>query len=170
MNSKLLAVGISHRTARVELREGSYLDESTSRSVLRALSHNPAVGESAVLSTCNRTELFAVGRDEERLEAALFRTLVAHSRVTADGLAHAMYVHAGQAAARHLFRVAASLDSMVLGESDIQGQVRAAGDLARREGALGPLLEQVFRHALQAGRRVRLRTRLGAGAVSVSSV
>jgi glutamyl-tRNA reductase len=167
---RLLVLGLSHRTAPVEQREKASLAEPAARSVLGVLVGDPAISEAAILSTCNRTELFAVVADPARAEATLSKALVDHSRITADELADAMYVHREHSAARHLFRVAASLDSMVLGESEIQGQVRAARDLAREAGTLGPLLDRTFAQALATGRRVRSQTRVAAGAVSVSSV
>jgi len=167
---RLIVLGLSHRTAPVEQREKASLAEPGARSALGVLLGDPAVNEAAVLSTCNRTELFAVVADPARAEATLSEALVDHSRITTDELAEASYVHRGHSAARHLFRVAASLDSMVLGESEIQGQVRAARDLAREAGTLGPLLDRTFAQALATGRRVRSQTRVAAGAVSVSSV
>jgi glutamyl-tRNA reductase len=166
----LLALGLSHRTAPVEQLEKASLAEPAARSVLGALGSHPEVVEAAVLSTCNRSELLAVVADLARGEATLTRALIDHSRITRDEVAEALYVYRGQAAARHLFRVAASLDSMVLGESEIQGQVRAARELAGQEGTLGPLLDRAFVQALETGRRVRSHTLVGAGAVSVSSV
>jgi glutamyl-tRNA reductase len=167
---RLIVLGLSHRTAPVAQREKAALAEPAARSVLAVLRRDPAVSEAAVLSTCNRTELFAVAGDAVRGEAALGRALVDHSRITADELAAARYVRREQFAAQHLFRVAASLDSMVIGESEIQGQVRAARELAREESTLGPLLHRTFTQALRTGRRVRSQTHVAAGAVSVSSV
>jgi glutamyl-tRNA reductase len=167
---RLLVLGLSHRTAPVEQREKASLAEPAARSVLGVLLRDPAISEAAVLSTCNRTELFAVAANPARAEATLSKALVDHSLITTDELAEARYVHREHSAARHLFRVAASLDSMVLGESEIQGQVRAARDLGRDAGTLGPLLDRTFAEALATGRRVRSQTRVAAGAVSVSSV
>jgi glutamyl-tRNA reductase len=166
----MVVLGLSHRTARVQLRERASLAEAAARSVLRMLRTQPALAESAVLSTCNRTELYAVVGDAGCEGDTLSRALIRNSRIGPDELAGASYLFAGDAAVRHLFRVAASLDSMVLGESEIQGQVRAARELARQEGTLGPLLDRAFAHALDTGRRVRSKTRVAAGAVSVSSV
>jgi glutamyl-tRNA reductase len=166
----MLVLGLSHRTAPVELREKAALGVPAARSVLRMLRGHPAIAESAVLSTCNRTELYAVVGDRHDGEARLSRALIDHSRIGREELGRASYVYTEQSAARHLFRVAASLDSMVLGESEIQGQVRAARELARHERALGGMLDEVFGRALETGRRVRSRTRVAAGAVSVSSV
>jgi glutamyl-tRNA reductase len=169
-NGRLLVLGLSHRTAPVEQREKASVVDAAATSLLGILLEDSAVIEAAVLSTCNRTELYAVVADPARAEATLSQALVEHSRITEDELADAKYVHSERSAARHLFRVAASLDSMVLGESEIQGQVRAARDLARQAGTLGPLLDRTFARALATGRRVRSQTRVAAGAVSVSSV
>jgi glutamyl-tRNA reductase len=169
-DGRLLVVGLSHRTACVEQREKARLAEPAAASLLGALLRHPAVGESAVLSTCNRTELVAIVADPAWGEAVLSQALVDHSRIDQDELAEARYVHGDRVAARHLFRVAAGLDSMVLGESEVQGQVRAARELAREAGTLGPFLDRTFAHALRAGRRVRAQTLVAAGAVSVSSV
>lgn len=159
--SSLLVFGLSHRTARVGQREKASLAEPAARALLRMLGL-----ESAVISTCNRTEIVAIGADPD----VLSRALVAHSRITGFELARASYLHCGDDAARHLFRVAASLDSIVVGESEVQGQVRAARELAREEGTLGLELERAFACALRAGSRARAQTRLAEGAVSVSSV
>ena len=170
MDRRLLILGLSHRTAPVAQREKARLADFAARALLGALLGHPAVVECAVLSTCNRTELLAVVGDPAWGEAVLSQALVDHSRIARHELAEARYVHDDEVAARHLFRVAAGLDSMVLGESEVQGQVRAARELARAAGTLGPLLDRTFAHALRAGRRVRAQTRVAAGAVSVSSV
>jgi glutamyl-tRNA reductase len=170
MDRRLLILGLSHRTAPVAQREKARLADSAARSLLGALLGHPAVVECAVLSTCNRTELLAVVADPAWGEAVLSQALVDYSRIARHELAEARYVHDDEVAARHLFRVAAGLDSMVLGESEVQGQVRAARELARAAGTLGPLLDLTFANALRAGRRVRAQTRVAAGAVSVSSV
>lgn len=123
-----------------------------------------------MLVTCNRTELFAVAAEPVAAERAMSAALVAYSRIGRTELARARYVHRDDDAVRHLLRVAASLDSMIVGESEIQGQVRAAMVAARDAGTMGPVLERAFRQALRTGRRVRRETRIGAGTVSVSSV
>jgi glutamyl-tRNA reductase len=164
--SALLILGLSYRTARIQQREKASLPAPAATALLRALRADAAVSECAVICTCNRTEIAAVSDDP----APLSEALVVHSRISAFELARASYLLAGEDAARHLFRVAASLDSMVVGESEIQGQVRAARELARDAGTLGPQLDRAFACALRAGSRARTRTRLAEGAVSVSSV
>jgi glutamyl-tRNA reductase len=166
----LLVLGVSHRTASVAQRERAVLAEPAARAVLRDLRANPAVMESTVLSTCNRTELFAVGPDPERAQEALVEALVRHAGVARRELEPLRYVRRDEDAVRHLFRVAASLDSMVVGESEILGQVRAAHALAIRELAAGPALRLLFGHAHRAGRRVRVETGIGRGPTSLPSV
>jgi len=129
----------------------------------------PAVNEALVLSTCNRTELYGAGPDEGALRAALGCALVGHSRLSAPELARVAYVERGAAAVRHLMRVAASLDSALLGESEIQGQVKHAQRLAALNGSLGPILESSCRAALAAGSRARRETGIASGAVSTAS-
>jgi glutamyl-tRNA reductase len=167
---RLLAVGLSYKTAPIEDREQAALDERGVRSVLRGLSDHPAVKEAVVLSTCNRTELYAAVQDPRAGEAALRRALLEHARVETGRLECALYARHEENVAAHLFRVASGLDSMVLGESEIQGQVRAAAELAAQERLLGPTLARLYRHALCAGKRVRTETRVGAGTISVSSI
>ena len=168
--ARIVSIGLSHKTAPVEQREKASLSGSSARALLRALRADPLLRECAALSTCNRTELYAVADDPAGAEEALRRALLEHSRIDQPQLDCALYVHRDSSAARHVFRVASGLDSMVLGESEIQGQVRAALELASEEGTLGPILARMFRQALAAGRRVRRETRLSAGAVSVASV
>ena len=167
---RLLAVGLSHKTAPIEDREKAALNDRLARPVLRALGDRPAVSEAAVLSTCNRTELYAVVQDPGAGETALKRALHEHTRIDTDRLECALYTLHEEKVAAHLFRVASGLDSMVVGESEIQGQVRAAAELAAEERLLGPALASLYRHALAAGKRVRRETGVGAGTISVSSV
>jgi len=167
---RLLAVGLSHKTAAIEDRERTALNDRHAREVLRALSRGPAVSEAVALSTCNRTELYAVVQDPGVGEAALRRALLEQAQRDQRRLECALYTLHEDNAVAHLFRVAAGLDSMVVGESEIQGQVRAAADRAAEEGLLGPLLAGVYRQALAAGKRVRRETRVGAGTTSVASV
>jgi glutamyl-tRNA reductase len=168
--NRLIAVGLSHKTAPIEDREKAALDDRLARTVLRALSGHPAVSEAVALSTCNRTELYAAVQEPEAGEAALKRALLEHAPIQSCRLECALYTLHEDMATAHLFRVASGLDSMVVGESEIQGQVRAAAELAAEERLLGPLLAGVYRHALAAGKRVRRQTRVGAGRISVSSI
>ncbi|GAB2513748.1 glutamyl-tRNA reductase [Pseudoxanthomonas sangjuensis] len=157
----LWVLGLNHQTAPVGLRErvafgGAALPAALSS--LRALSQ---VDEAALLSTCNRTELYAVADDAD----ALARWLTAH----AAGLDAYLYRHSDADAVRHLFRVATGLDSMVLGEPQILGQVKEAWALAREHGALGNRLDRLFQQSFAVAKRARTDTRIGANPVSVAS-
>jgi glutamyl-tRNA reductase len=166
----LIVVGLSHRTAPVEQREKAVLTDSSARAVVRDLVATSAIDEAVALSTCNRTEIYLRGPDSVGAEEAACAAIVEHTRISREEFACARYAHREERAVAHLFRVASSLDAMVVGESEIQGQVRAAFDRAREEGAVGPVLDTLFRKALEAGKRARSETALGAGAVSVASV
>lgn len=165
----LLVFGLSHKTAPVEQREKAALSDTAVRQLLRELLGG-GVSEAVALSTCNRTEVYTASRDPLRAEEAVAAALVSHSKISEDELACARYVLRDDRAAAQLFRVASSLDSMVVGESEIQGQVRAAWNIGIEEGAVGPLLNQLFRQALEVGKNVRSRTHIGAGSSSVPAV
>lgn len=166
----LLVLGLSHKTAPVEQREKASLSEKEARALLRELTRGGVVSEAVALITCNRTEVYATALDPLAAEDAVSEALVTHSRISPDELACARYVLRDERAAAQLFRVASSLDSMVVGESEIQGQVRAAWELGAEESATGPILNQLFRQALEVGKSVRSQTRIGAGSASVPAV
>jgi glutamyl-tRNA reductase len=166
----LLVLGLSHKTAPVAQREKAALSEAEARALLRDLVVSGVVSEAVALSTCNRTEIYAAASDPTAAEEILAAALVAHSHMSEDELACARYVLRDDRAATQLFRVASSLDSMVVGESEIQGQVLQAWELAVEEGAAGAILNQLFRQALEVGKQVRAQTRIGAGSASVSAV
>jgi glutamyl-tRNA reductase len=169
-SARLLIVGLSHHTAPVEQREKASLSEPRARALVRDLLAGGAVREVVALSTCNRTEIVASAGDPAAAEGAVVDALVEHTSMGRAELDCARYVHRDDRAATHLLRVTASLDSMVLGESEIQAQVRAAWELAVEEGATGPLLNHLFRVALATGKRVRRETGIGSGRASVSGV
>jgi len=166
----LLVLGLSHKTAPVEQREKAALSEKETRALLGSLIRGGAVTEAVALSTCNRTEVYVATPDPNVAEDAVADAIVTHSRMAADELACARYVLRDDRAAAQLFRVASSLDSMVVGESEIQGQVRSAWELGREEGSCGPILNQLFRQALEVGKSVRSQTRIGSGSASVPAV
>lgn len=166
----LIVLGLSHKTAPVEQREKASLSEKEARALLRSLIEGGTVSEAVALFTCNRTEVYATVPDPLAAEDAIAEALVTHSRISADELSCARYVLRDDRAAAQLFRVASSLDSMVVGESEIQGQVRAAWELGAEEGATGPVLNQLFRQALEVGKSVRSQTHIGSGSSSVPAV
>jgi glutamyl-tRNA reductase len=170
----LVVVGASHRTAPIEVRERFAYGRAELPAALARLRESGAAAEAVILSTCNRTELYAVvpdvGRGVERISALLAERVALRPAETAGFL----YTHRDRYAAEHLFRVAAGLESMVLGEPQIQGQVREAYGAAREticaEGPVaGASLHRLFQSALGVGGRVRSETSLGVGAASVSS-
>jgi len=162
----LIALGINHQTAPVTLREQVAFDENALPAVLAELKNRPEVHEVVLLSTCNRTELYAVCEGDG---GALAQWLSSRPDGRQD-LAAYLYQHRQDAAARHLFRVATGLDSLVLGEPQILGQVKHAWALARHAGTLGPQLDRLFQHAFVTAKRARSQTRIGVNPVSVASM
>ncbi|CAN5706960.1 glutamyl-tRNA reductase [soil metagenome] len=167
----LFAIGINHQTAPVALRERVAFADDALPAALRALRALPQVAEVALLSTCNRTELYAVADGDG---AAIADWLASHpgdDAAIAGGSLHAyLYRHRDGYAARHLFRVATGLDSLVLGEPQILGQVKHAWAAARAAGTLGGRLDRLFQHAFVTAKRARSETRVGKSPVSVASM
>ncbi|MGH2923649.1 MAG: glutamyl-tRNA reductase [Solirubrobacterales bacterium] len=168
--SGLLALGVSHHTAPLELRERIALTEGRAAGVLNALVTADEIGEAAAISTCNRTELYLIATDTVEAEAAALTVLARAAAIRPTELLGPLYSLRGADSARHLYRVAAGLDSMILGEAEIQGQVKRAYELALVEGATGPILNRLFRGALAAGKRARSETALGEKGISIPSV
>ena len=161
----IVALGLNHTTAPLELRERAVVDHAGMSSALRSLSSVPGVSEAAILSTCNRTDLYCgvgAGRDAP---TRWFGQFLGVDRRDLDG--H-IYVHREDAAVRHVMRVASGLDSMVLGEPQILGQLKQAYGLARCEGSLGVVLDKLFQRSFSVAKRVRTDTGIGASPVSVA--
>ena len=168
MSDSLLAVGLSHRDADVSVRESVYVD-GVARPELRELL--AAAGEVVVLSTCDRTELYIAATDPKGAKAAASAVLLARlsdGRARADAT-RAVVARHGLDVPRHLFRVAAGLESVVPGEPEILGQVRSAWLESQEAGTAGPLLSALFQRALETGRRVRAETPLARRPASVAS-
>ena len=161
----LYVLGINHQTAPVSLRERVAFSGEAIPAALDALRALPSVHEVALLSTCNRTELYAVTDDNGH---ALADWLASHPDDAGDLHAY-LYRHENADAVRHLFRVATGLDSLVLGEPQILGQVKDAWATARNAGSLGNQLDRLFQHAFATAKRARTDTRIGANPVSVAS-
>src|SRR5436190_10098603 len=168
--SELLALGISHKTAPLELRERVALTEGRAAGVIRELVEAPEVHEAAAISTCNRTELYLVAPDSVAAESLALGVLAREAEIRPTELIGHLYSMRGSDAAEHLFRVTAGLDSMIIGEAEVQGQVKRAYELALVEGATGPVLNRLFRGALAAGKRARSETGISERALSVPSV
>jgi glutamyl-tRNA reductase len=170
MSGDVLALGISHKTAPVALRERLALPEGRAAGVLRELTGHEAIHEAVAISTCNRTELYLIAGDAVEAENAALGTLSRQAGIRPTELLGRLYALRGADAVRHLFEVAAGLDSMIVGEAEIQGQVKRAYELALVEGVTGPISNRLFREALGAGKRARTETEVGSSRVSVSSV
>jgi glutamyl-tRNA reductase len=168
--SELLALGVSHKTAPLELRERLSLTEGRAVAALRELTEAATIVEAAAISTCNRTELYLVVSDPIEAESETLGVLTRKAEIRPTELLGHLYSLRGIDAARHLLRVTAGLDSMIVGEAEIQGQVKRAYELALVEGATGPILNRLFRGALAAGGRARNETAISERGVSIPSV
>jgi glutamyl-tRNA reductase len=164
---RLFAFGLSHRSAPVELRERVDFARHGLEHALEALAARGLARETVVLSTCNRAEIYAAVAADGDIEP-LLRFFGEYHGVPHAELAPHLYVHRGADAARHVFRVAAGLDSLVVGEPQVFGQVKTAYTLASDRGLTGALTNRLFHAAFSAGKRVRAETGLSEGAVSVS--
>jgi glutamyl-tRNA reductase len=168
--SELLALGISHKTAPVSLRERLAFSDSDAGEFARVAVATPEVREAVVISTCNRTEVYLVVGDPVQAEADVLGLLARRAGIRPTELSQSIYSPRNCDAARQLYRVTAGLESMIVGEAEIQGQVRRAHEGAIRAGSSGPLTNRLFAAALRAGKRVRTETAIGASRVSVPSV
>ncbi len=168
--SEVLLLGVSHKTAPVAVRERLAFTDSQLPAFLQELVGAPAIREAVAISTCNRTELYLVVSDAVEAETAALGALATRAGIRPTELAEVVYAPRNCDAARQLFRVAAGLESMIVGEAEVQGQVRRALETAIASGTDGPLVNRLFNAGLKAGGRVRAETAIGAGGASVSSV
>ncbi|MGH9117519.1 MAG: glutamyl-tRNA reductase [Acidimicrobiales bacterium] len=164
----VVVIGLNHRSAPLDVLERVAVPEAALPKALHDLRLRPNLSEAVVLSTCHRVEVYAVAERFHAGYAELRDFLIEQAGLAPDRVADALYFHHDVRAASHLFGVAAGLDSAVLGESEILGQVADAWDGARAEGAAGPMLNLLFRHALEAGKRARTATGISRGITSVS--
>ncbi len=173
---KLLLIGLSHKTAPVAVRERLAFTPTILRSALTHFDHTHPqahledVREGVILSTCNRLEVYALVREQETARQAIVAFLSRVFEVSPDVFSPHLYLYYDEEAVQHLFRVAAGLDSMVLGEPQILGQITDAFEAALSQGAAGTVLSALFRAAIHAGKRVRTETAIGVNPASVSSV
>jgi len=169
--SELLLVGTSHKTAPLALRERLALPaEGQARVFLEQLAAAPEIHEAVVLSTCNRTELYLVVGDPVEAETVVLGRLARQAGIRPTELVDSIYALRNCDAARQLFRVTSGLESMVVGEAEVQGQVKRAYEEALAARTTGPLTNRLFRAALATGKRVRTDTRIAAGPGSVPAV
>jgi glutamyl-tRNA reductase len=166
-----IVVGINHRTAPVELREKVVFAETDMAAALDELKQLPQVRESLIVSTCNRTELYChIEPDEPAATGAAIAHWLAHwHELNASDIHECVYQHVDSTAIRHAFAVASGLDSMMLGEAQILGQLKDAYRTAQQSHSAGTYLHRLFQAAFSAAKRVRTETRIGANAVSVAS-
>ena len=153
--SELLALGASHKTAPLAVRERLALLDGQVEPFLQELVAHPDISEAVAISTCNRTELYVVVADPDAAESAVLELL---ARRAGTALGDAVYGARNCDAARHLYRVVSGLESMIVGEAEIQGQVKRAYERALAARTTGPLTNRLFRAALATGKRVRTET------------
>jgi glutamyl-tRNA reductase len=168
--SELLAIGVSHKTAPVEIRERLALPEARSGEFMRDLRGATDIHEAVAISTCNRTELYLVVGDPVEAESTVLAMLSRQAGIRPTELTGAIYSHHNCDAARHLYRVTAGLESMIVGEAEIQGQVKRAYEAALQKETVGPLTNRLFKAALATGKRVRHETAIGERHLSLPGV
>ena len=165
----IAVVGLSHRTAPVEIRERLSIPEQTMETSLQQLRSDEQVLEASILSTCNRLEIYALLRHPELGISAVGSFLSQVSGLSLDQLTPHLFTFHHEEAVAHLLRVAAGLDSLVLGEGQILSQVKKMVRLGQEHRSIGPILNRLLSQAVSTGKRVRTETNLGTGAVSISS-
>jgi glutamyl-tRNA reductase len=168
--SELLTIGISHKTARVEIRERVALPDGQAAEFLRDLRGAAEVHEAVAISTCNRTELYLVVGDPVEAESTALTMLARQAGIRPTELSTAIYSHRNCDAARHLYRVTSGLESMVVGEAEVQGQVKRAYESALERETAGPLTNHLFKAALATGKRVRTETGISERHLSLPAV
>ena len=164
----LIVLGLNHTTAPVEVRERFSLSAEQIREATEGLTATPVIEEAAVISTCNRTEIYAAAVETGAALAVLQDFFAAAGRASAEGISQYFYWFIDIDCAEHLFRVASSLDSLVIGEGQILSQVKEAYGLSHGAGGCGTVLNLLFHRAIATGKRVRTETRIAFNAVSVS--
>ncbi|MBE9172204.1 glutamyl-tRNA reductase [Cyanobium sp. LEGE 06143] len=165
----IAVVGLSHRTAPVEIRERLSIPEQAMDASLQQLRDDDQVLEASILSTCNRLEIYTLLRHPEQGISSIGAFLSQHSGLAVDELTPHLFTYHHEQAVDHLLRVSAGLDSLVLGEGQILSQVKKMVRLGQEHRSLGPILNRLLNQAVSTGKRVRTETNLGTGAVSISS-
>jgi glutamyl-tRNA reductase len=165
----ILVVGLSHKTAAVEIREKLSIQEAKIEEAIEQLRSYPHIEEVAILSTCNRLEIYAVASETEQGVRAITQFLAERGQIPLNNLRRHLFTLLHEDALRHVLRVAAGLESLVLGEGQILAQIKNTHKLAQKYNGLGRLLDRLFKQAISAGKRVRTETNIGTGAVSISS-
>jgi glutamyl-tRNA reductase len=165
----IVVVGLSHKTAPVEIREKVSIQEAKIDQAIAQLKAYPHIEEVAIISTCNRLEVYAVTAETEQGVKEIVQFLAERGQVSLTTLRRYLFTLLHEDAIRHLMRVAAGLESLVLGEGQILAQVKHTHKLAQEAKGISQLLDRLFKQAMSAGKRVRTETNIGTGAVSISS-
>jgi glutamyl-tRNA reductase len=165
---KIAVVGLNHKTADVELREKLAFNGPKLEEGLQKIKEIPGIRETIIISTCNRVEIYLHVQDVEKAYAAIKDFFVEYFEIRRDSLDTALYLHKDMVAVKHVFRVASSLDSMVVGEPQILGQLKDAFDFALEKKATGVLLNRLLKKSISVAKRVRTETRIAENAVSIS--
>jgi glutamyl-tRNA reductase len=164
----IVLLGLNHKTAPVELRECIAFSEEQTIDALKALARHPSVEEALLFSTCNRVEVLLVTHDSAQAVEAAKRFIADYNQIPLDRFDDALYIHTGDGAVRHVFRVASSLDSLVVGEPQILGQVKEAYRLANAHKTAGVILNRLLHRTFFVAKRIRHETGIGDHAVSIS--
>ncbi|HEY9812772.1 MAG TPA: glutamyl-tRNA reductase [Candidatus Sericytochromatia bacterium] len=165
----IVVIGLSHKTAPVEVREKLSIPETQMESAIAQLLSYPHIEEVAILSTCNRLEIYIVSHETEQGVAEVRQFLSDYAKLPMHHLRHHLFILLHQDSVMHLMRVAAGLDSLVLGEGQTLAQVKNTQKIGQQYKGIGSILNRLFKQALTAGKRVRTETSIGTGAVSISS-
>lgn len=167
---EIIVIGLNHKTAPIEIRERLAFPESEIEEALKRIKALPAVREAMILSTCNRVEIYATSKEVEKAAQGLKEFLSQYHQFPLGGFEKNLYLLIGEYAVRHIFRVASSLDSMVVGEPQILGQIKEAYQRSNESNASGVILHRLLHRAFHVAKRVRTETKISNSAVSVSSV
>jgi glutamyl-tRNA reductase len=165
----IIVVGLSHKTAAIEVREKLNFPEATVPDALRKLMTYEGIRESLILSTCNRVEIYTCAEDSAKGVEQIKKFVSDYHNLSREALEQSLYVYPDAEGVRHTFRVASSLDSMVMGEAQILGQLKDAFDIALTTKTTSAILNKLIKKAISVAKRVRTETRLAEGAVSISS-
>ena len=166
----IVNVGLNHKTCPIETRERLVFSKAGQREALEIIRGKIRGSEWFLLSTCNRVEAYFVTHEPERVREDFEQFLSEFHRIDSKGFRHHLYHYENEEAVRHLFRVICGLDSLVLGENEIHGQIKESFGVASQAGMLGPVLGRLFERAFQVSKKVRTDTKINEGAVSIPSV
>ena len=165
-----IAIGINHQKSPIHLREKFAFGYNTANLFLAKLKNESVVSEALYLKTCNRSEIYAVAGKDESIHDKIKCELCKNADLHFSSIENLWYTKCGQEALKHLFRVASSLDSMVVGEAQVLGQIKEAYFNARNSGMTGPYIDHAMLHAIQVAKKIRTETGIGHGQVSIASI